>query len=92
MPYVQFGDPPEYRAAWNGPWPPPERMGLARGTHTGAISVFDPEKTPAAHLDEVREVAEVSFWARLRYSRLPADLPHVERGALYVREPERSPP
>lgn len=86
MPYLQFGDPPYHRARWEGPWPPPERMGLARGNHTGAISVFDPEKTPAAHLEEVREVADVSFWIMWRYSRLPDDTEHVERGALYVRE------
>lgn len=86
MAYLQFGDPPKYRARWVGDWPPPERMGLARGNHTGATSVFDPEKTPTAHLDEVREVAEVSFWVLWNYSRLSADLDHVERGALYVRE------
>lgn len=87
MPYLQFGNPPEHRARWTGPWPPPDRLCVARGNLTGMISVFDPEDTPSSFdIDEVHQVAEVTSWVRYRYSRLPHDTEHVVRGALYIKE------
>ena len=42
----------KHEVGYSGPWPPPERMGLAVGRESGMTSVFDPTdgnlKGPAA--------------------------------------------
>lgn len=75
-----------YTARWKGPWPPPDRLGLARGQITGMTAVFDPNDTAAEMIDWLEEVADLSWWVLVSHSMLDEDGEHVERGARYVRE------
>jgi hypothetical protein len=76
---------------WSGPWPPPERMGIAIGKTSGYISVYDPGELTEAQHSELPVVADVTIYRRESASQLPDDLDHehVARGALY--RPEETP-
>lgn len=83
---LQFGDPPQHRVRWIGPWPPPDRLLLARGHITGETAVVDPDEVDDVALATAALHATIQPWVRYRYSRLSEDTEHVERGALYVKE------
>lgn len=73
---------------WDGPWPPPERMGVAVGRSTGMVTVFAPEDVDAVQMVEVHQVAHVTIYKRVTASILPDDFehPNVFRGADYEKE------
>jgi len=74
---------------WDGPWPPPERLGVAVGNETGYVSIFDVDATVVQDaLPRVRTIARVQFYKRVSASALPDDFEseHVFRGAEYEAE------
>lgn len=74
-----------HEAGWRGPWPPPETMGLAVGSESGMVSVFDPTPETLAELAECDTIT-VALYRLRNASRLPddCDFSHVFRGAEYV--------
>jgi hypothetical protein len=76
----------EVMVGWTGPWPPPEKLGVAVGRSTGMVSVFEPDSLPDdTSMDEVERVARVIICKRVNASQLPDEFahPNVFRGADY---------
>jgi hypothetical protein len=81
-----------HEAGWVGPWPPPERFGLAIGRSTGYVTVFEPEEVVGENLEAVRGVADVTYFRRTAASEITDDDPEpfLMRGASYEPEEEAS--
>lgn len=74
---------------WIGPWPPPERFGVAKGMQSGTVSWFDPDELPPdIGIGDIEQVAVVTYYRRESHSELPPQekTSHVARGALYKPE------
>lgn len=73
------------RFGWDGPWPPPERLGAAVGPVTGKASVFDPALIDRWLLADLERYCDVGMFDRVSFSQLPeqGDGSFVVRGALY---------
>jgi hypothetical protein len=91
LPMIRFQGGPEDGKlhGWTGPWPPPERMGVAVGRQSRELVHFDEEtlEKQGVALEEVERVAEITWYERQSFSKLPETvdaLSHVARGALYV--------
>lgn len=78
---------PKHEVGWNGPWPPPDRMGLAVGSQSGIVSVFEPTPDKLLML-EAEPTIKVAVYRLRNASRLPDDIDRtrVFRGAEYVPE------
>lgn len=80
----------EHIAGWDGPWPPPERWGVAVGHESGYVSIFS-DAIAEAQLEEVKSVAKVQFYKLVTASQLPSEVrdhPNVARGARYEPDGE----
>lgn len=84
-----------HEVGWTGPWPPPERMGLAVGEQSGIVQVFQPgdvSEPDSNWLAEAKLAGTIRVMTyRLRNaSTLPDsfDAPNLFRGADYVPDQE----
>lgn len=77
----------KHEAGWAGPWPPPERMGVAVGRESGMCTVFEPTDE---HLELLRQAPsiDVAVYQLRNASQLPDgfESEHLFRGAEYVPE------
>jgi hypothetical protein len=77
---------------WTGPWPPPERLGVAVGRDTGIVAYFEESalEEKGVALEELERLCSVTFYRRAEFSTLPDEvdaLENVSRAARYVEEP-----
>lgn len=76
-----------HEVGWDGPWPPPKRLGVAVGSESGMISVFEPTDEKVALIRTAPSISFALYECRSA-SSLPDtfDSPHVFRGAEYFTE------
>lgn len=78
----------DFMVGWDGPWPPPDRMWIARGLQSGIVKVFDRAEIDADWLEQMQAASTilVGEFRLASASVLPDDFEseHVFRGADYV--------
>lgn len=74
---------------WTGPWPPPERLGVAVGLESGIVTVFEPDEANVALLNDT-DTIRWSIYQRRSASSLHDDIDRTRlfRGAEYTAEDE----